>query len=237
MDADQEVGRGMANIGKVISLEEGYRHTWPYNLMYATFTPKDEGGWNHVFSVYVPGFLESLKDLTERERKVIDYRFRQGMTLRETGEQFGVQAERIRQVEARAIRKMRHPRSWGKWKMVQEQELLEARGESSGLLLENITLRNKLQKIAEIIGTDYLPVKEQEETKEPEEPSRLDTPLDEMGLSVRAYNCCRGVGLYTVGDFVGMTTDDLMKVRNLGRKCMDEIVSRLKDYGVVIENA
>jgi len=57
--------------------------------------------------------LEVLENLTEREQKVLRMRFGIGMntdhTLEEVGKQFGVTRERIRQIEAKALRKLRHP--------------------------------------------------------------------------------------------------------------------------------
>jgi hypothetical protein len=55
--------------------------------------------------------------------------------------------------------------------------------------------------------------------------------LDELGLSVRAYNCLRRAGINTVEDLCNKTPDDMMKVRNLGRRCLEEVINIMKVNG------
>ena len=62
-------------------------------------------------------------------------------------------------------------------------------------------------------------------------PTSAYTGIDEMELSVRAYNCLRRAGIYTVGDLRNMTDEDLRKVRNLGRKCFIEVKEKLRIFG------
>jgi DNA-directed RNA polymerase alpha subunit len=60
--------------------------------------------------------------------------------------------------------------------------------------------------------------------------------VDDMELSVRAYNCLKRAGYDKVSQFIGKTTDDLMKIRNLGRKSMEEVMNVLLNrYGIVIK--
>lgn len=225
----------MAKIGPVMGTEEGYKHTWPYNLVYAIFSPDDSNGrWDICFRVYIPGLLESVNELTEREQKIIDMRFHMGLTLEQTGKEFGVSRDRIRQIEEKAIRKLRHPRFYKEWKMVQQKEVWEAKGEASGLLLENAAMRHKLIEIARILGKDYIP---EMPDPEPEQKPKtdLDMTIDELELSVRSYNCCARAGYNKVGDFVGKTAEDLARIRNLGRKSIEEVIAKLREHGVVIE--
>lgn len=55
--------------------------------------------------------------------------------------------------------------------------------------------------------------------------------IDVLDLSVRASNCLKRANIYTLGDLVERTEDDLSKIRNLGKKSVDEIIEKLKDYG------
>lgn len=65
------------------------------------------------------------------------------------------------------------------------------------------------------------------------EPGALDAmSLDDMGLSVRSYNCMKRAGKICLGDLRRMTRDDFMKVSNLGRRSMDEIIAKMEEYGV-----
>ena len=57
--------------------------------------------------------------------------------------------------------------------------------------------------------------------------------IDELELSVRSYNCLKRAGINTVEDLCAKTMDDLMKVRNMGRKSLDEILNKLGKYGIV----
>ena len=61
-------------------------------------------------------------------------------------------------------------------------------------------------------------------------------PLEEMNLSVRAYNCLKRAGITTVGDMTHMTREDFMKVRNLGKKGTEEIITWFKVRGIEVAN-
>lgn len=57
----------------------------------------------------------------------------------------------------------------------------------------------------------------------------LDTPIEELHLSVRAYNCLKRAEIRTINDLIRQTGDSLMKVRNCGKKSIDEVVYKLKE--------
>ena len=60
----------------------------------------------------------------------------------------------------------------------------------------------------------------------------LDMNIDELELSVRSYNCLKRAGINTVGELTNKTSDDMMKVRNLGRKSLEEVLQKLKELGL-----
>ncbi len=60
----------------------------------------------------------------------------------------------------------------------------------------------------------------------------LDASIDELELSVRSYNCLKRAGINTINDLTGRTEDDMMKVRNLGRKSLDEVIEKLHSMGL-----
>lgn len=69
--------------------------------------------------------------------------------------------------------------------------------------------------------------------KEDDEKTRvLEMNIDELELSVRSYNCLKRAGINTVEQLCSKTPDDMMKVRNLGRKSLDEVLSKLKALGL-----
>lgn len=60
----------------------------------------------------------------------------------------------------------------------------------------------------------------------------LEMNIDELELSVRSYNCLKRAGINTVEELTNKTPDDMMKVRNLGRKSLDEVYAKLKELGL-----
>ncbi|MDR2182884.1 MAG: DNA-directed RNA polymerase subunit alpha [Clostridiales bacterium] len=60
----------------------------------------------------------------------------------------------------------------------------------------------------------------------------LELSIEEMDLSVRSYNCLKRAGINTVEDLANKTEEDMMKVRNLGRKSLEEVLNRLTDFGL-----
>ena len=69
--------------------------------------------------------------------------------------------------------------------------------------------------------------------KEPEGKDKaLDMNIDELELSVRSYNCLKRAGINTVAELINRTPDEMMKVRNLGRKSLEEVLAKLKELGL-----
>ena len=60
----------------------------------------------------------------------------------------------------------------------------------------------------------------------------LETPIEDLEFSVRSYNCLKRAGIHTVADVVSKTEQDMMKVRNLGKKSLDEVVKKIADLGL-----
>ena len=58
--------------------------------------------------------------------------------------------------------------------------------------------------------------------------------IEEMDLSVRSYNCLKRANIHTVEDLTKKTEDDMLKVRNLGRKSLDEVINKLASYGLAL---
>ena len=69
---------------------------------------------------------------------------------------------------------------------------------------------------------------------EKEEDSRekiLEEPIENLELSVRSFNCLKRSGIATVGDLTNKTQADMMKVKNLGKKSLDEVIEKLHELG------
>lgn len=65
-----------------------------------------------------------------------------------------------------------------------------------------------------------------------EKPGKLDMSIEDLDLSVRSYNCLKRAGINTVQELVMKSEDDMMKVRNLGRKSLEEVQEKLVDLGL-----
>lgn len=60
----------------------------------------------------------------------------------------------------------------------------------------------------------------------------LDTVIEDLDFSVRTYNCLKRAGINSIGDLVARTEDDMMKVRNLGKKSLEEVIQKLEEMGL-----
>ncbi|MFG6358665.1 MAG: DNA-directed RNA polymerase subunit alpha [Acetatifactor sp.] len=70
------------------------------------------------------------------------------------------------------------------------------------------------------------------EKEDNEKEKVLEMSIDELELSVRSYNCLKRAGINTVEELTNKTSEDMMKVRNLGRKSLEEVLAKLKELGL-----
>ena len=70
------------------------------------------------------------------------------------------------------------------------------------------------------------------EKEDDEKEKVLEMSIDELELSVRSYNCLKRAGINTVQELTNKTPEDMMKVRNLGRKSLEEVLAKLKELGL-----
>ena len=70
------------------------------------------------------------------------------------------------------------------------------------------------------------------EKEESKKEKVLEMPIEELELSVRSYNCLKRAGIATVEDLANKSQEDMMKVRNLGKKSLDEVTNKLIALGL-----
>ena len=70
------------------------------------------------------------------------------------------------------------------------------------------------------------------EKEDDEKEKVLEMSIDELELSVRSYNCLKRAGINTVEELTNRTSEDMMKVRNLGRKSLEEVLAKLDELGL-----
>jgi len=73
------------------------------------------------------------------------------------------------------------------------------------------------------------------EKEDDEKEKVLEMSIDELELSVRSYNCLKRAGINTVEELTNRTPDDMMKVRNLGRKSLEEVLQKLNELGLQLK--
>ena len=64
----------------------------------------------------------------------------------------------------------------------------------------------------------------------------LDMTIEELDMSVRSYNCLKRAGINTVQELIQRSEEDMMKVRNLGRKSLEEVMEKLEELGLSLRN-
>ena len=73
-------------------------------------------------------------------------------------------------------------------------------------------------------------------TEDDKQQQILKMAIEEMDLSVRSYNCLKRANIHTVEDLTKKTEDDMLKVRNLGRKSLEEVIHKLESYGLALKS-
>ena len=105
----------------------------------------------------------------------------------------------------------------------------EAVSLAAKVLSEHLNLFIDLSEIAD--KTEIMVEKEESETAKV-----LEMNIDELELSVRSYNCLKRAGINTVEELTNKTSEDMMKVRNLGRKSLEEVLGKLKELGLQLKS-
>ena len=105
----------------------------------------------------------------------------------------------------------------------------EAVSLSAKILSEYLRLFIGLTESADEVGIMIDP-------EDPPKPPILEMPIEELDLSVRSYNCLKRAGINTVEDLVQRNEEDMMKVRNLGKKSLEEVMNKLSDLDLKLRH-
>jgi len=85
--------------------------------------------------------------------------------------------------------------------------------------------------LTEAVSDVEIMVEKEEEQKD----KILEMSIEELDLSVRSYNCLKRAGINTVEELIQKNEDDMMKVRNLGKKSLEEVVNKLDELGLLLK--
>lgn len=101
----------------------------------------------------------------------------------------------------------------------------EAMALGAKILIEHLNIITNLSEIADTTGIMNA---KQEDSKM----KKLETSIDDLDFSVRAYNCLKRAGINTLGDLTEKSEMEMMKIRNLGKKSLKEVIDKIKDMGL-----
>ena len=105
----------------------------------------------------------------------------------------------------------------------------EAIALASRILIEHFNILSNLSNIADMTGMMI------EKTEDPKVKA-LETTIEDLDFSVRAYNCLKRAGIHTLQDLVNKSENDMMKIRNLGKKSLKEVLDKVRDLGLVLRD-
>ena len=170
--------------------------------------------------------LRAIRKLPERDREYLRRNMELGETQREIAASEGIVSERVRQIVARAVCEVRarvySARNDAEVKRARrERELLDRRRAE---LIEALRETGKLDPDVDVTFGKLSYV---------EGPERYDeVPIEEVGLSVRAMNGLRRIGVRTLGELLRKTPKEVANARWIGKKTLEDIESVLKDKGL-----
>lgn len=101
----------------------------------------------------------------------------------------------------------------------------EAMALAAKIMIEHLNIVTNLSEIADVTGIMNA---KQEDSKL----KKLETSIDDLDFSVRAYNCLKRAGVNTLGDLTSKSEVEMMKIRNLGKKSLKEVIDKIKDMGL-----
>lgn len=101
----------------------------------------------------------------------------------------------------------------------------EAVALGSKILIEHFNILVNLSDISDMTG---IMTAKQEDSKL----KRLETPIEDLDFSVRAYNCLKRANVNSLGDLTEKTEIEMMKIRNLGKKSLKEVIDKVKEMGL-----
>ncbi len=105
----------------------------------------------------------------------------------------------------------------------------EAIALASRILIEHLQIVTDLSAIADVSGMMI------EKTEDPKVKA-LETSIEDLDFSVRAYNCLKRAGIHTLQDLVNKSESDMMKIRNLGKKSLKEVLDKIRDMGLILRD-
>ena len=196
----------MADLGiKPKNRKKFLKEEYPYNLI---STIIDESVWElslptEMTEDHLAGLEFAISQLDEREQTIIRLRYEQRQTFAEIGAVFNISVNRVSQVERKALRKLYHPKNLKYYKY----------------------------------GIEGYKVKKEEveeaERKRSYDEKAMETTIYDLDLSVRTFNNLIRAKCEKVSDLVVLSEEDIVNLKNMGKKQLEEVALKLKTLGLL----
>ena len=177
---------------------------YPQNLITAAFQGTDLP-MPEITEDIVAGLKTALSSLSSREQEILRRSYEERLTQKSTAEFLNISASRVGFLEHQALRKLRSA----------QRVPYIVYGEQGVREREESIRREKLERFD---AEKYKTI--------------LSIRFEELDLTVRSFNCLRRAGYEKVGDIVGLTEEEILGIKNLGRKNLGEIAQKLISVGV-----
>lgn len=222
-----ELARTAKNALRALDMRTGSDSGWPYNMLEDCCYNKYEYNWdtelyedtatiqNELSEDRLRGIEHALETLTERERDCLVKYYRDGRSYKDIAKDYQVTQERIRQVIAKALRKLRYP--------TRRKFLLLGYKIGTGEVY-----REEREKVLEELRRARTDAKEKFDKMVDGEEEEKGVPISDMELSMRSWNCLRRAGFETA-EQVAEKVGSLRSIRNLGRRSEEEILAKLRE--------
>lgn len=170
----------------------------------------------NLLKILIPNIEERISEkiknskLGERETEILILRIFDEKTLEQVANRYGVTRERIRQVEARAYRKLRHPQT-------RFYEILDTKDFDyyCKVITEMLNLiQHKISK---------------EEIEKSDEEYLEDFTLEDLNLSIRPYNVLKRNGISNMKELQDYSKEEIAQLKNLGRRSFEEVVEKAEN--------
>ena len=105
----------------------------------------------------------------------------------------------------------------------------EAIALASRIIIEHFEILTKIDEIADATGL-------MKQNVDDSKTKALEMSIDELEFSVRAYNCLKRANINTLQDLTQKSENEMMKIRNLGKKSLKEVIDKVKEMGFSFRN-
>lgn len=205
------------NVSRPIDDSREILAVWPYNLVDAIFkTPTED----ILTKDQIDGLTNAIDTLSEREKKWIYLYYLDGLTLRQIGDIYSIGPERVRQVLAKAVRKLRHP---SRAKAIQMGAKLAAA--EAYVTTKEAEIRGRTALITE--QADAL--KAAEEALQRVFQPQWEFSIDELDLTTHSYNCLMRANIRTLSDLAeALEKGTAIRISMIGKKSLKEICDKVQ---------